>query len=102
MPFGLTNTPVSFQSYIYKVLHEYLDTFVIVSLDNILIYPMEESKHEQHVQTILQALLTAGLFAKLSKCLFSVKRVPFLGFIITDIGIEMDEDCISVIVNWSE
>ena len=102
MPFGLTNAPASFQSYIYGVLRKYLDIFVIVFLDDILIYSREESQHEQHVRTVLEALLMAGLFAKLSKCLFSVKRVPFLGYIITDMGVEMEMDCISSIVNWLE
>ena len=102
MPFGLTNAPASFQSYIHGVLREYLDIFVIVFLDNILIYSMEESQHEQHVRTVLKALLTAGLFAKLSKCLFSVKRVPFLGYVITDTGVEMETDRVSTIVNWPE
>ena len=102
MPFGLTNAPVSFQSYIHGVLRKYLDIFVIVFLDDILIYSREESQHEQHVRTVLEALLMAGLFAKLSKCLFSVKRVPFLGYVITDTGVEMEMDHISSIVNWPE
>ena len=102
MPFGLTNAPASFQSYIHGVLREYLDIFVIVFLDDILIYSREESQHEQHVRIVLEALLIAGLFAKLSKCLFSVKRVPFLGYVITDTGVEMEMDRISTIVNWPE
>ena len=63
---------------------------------------MKESKHEQYVQTVLQALLTAESFMKLVKCLFSVKWVLFLRFIITDMRIEMNENCIFIIVNWSE
>ena len=102
MPFGLTNAPASFQSYIHGVLREYLDIFAIVFLDDILIYSTEESQHEQHVQIVLQALFTAGLFAKLPKCLFSVKRVPFLGYIITDTRVEMEPNHISPIVNWPE
>ena len=100
MSFRLINTFVSFQSYIYKVLCEYLNIFVIVFLNNILIYSMKESKHEQHVQTILQTLLTAKLFVKLFKCLFNVKWVLYLEFIITDIEIEIGENCIFIIVNW--
>ena len=73
MSFELINASVSFQSYIYEVLCEYLDIFTIVFLNNILIYSMKESQHEEHVQTVLQALLTAELFVKLSKCLFNVK-----------------------------
>ena len=102
MPFGLTNAPASFQSYIHGVLCKYLDIFVIVFLDDILIYSREESQHEQHVRTVLEALLTAGLFMKLSKCLFSVKRMPFLGYVITNTRVEMEMDRISSIVNWPE
>ena len=89
MPFRLINAPASFQSYIHEVLHEYLDIFVIVFLDDILIYSMEESQHKQHVQIVLKALLVAELFTKLLKCLFSVKHVLFLRYIITDTGVEM-------------
>ena len=99
MFFELINTSASFQSYIHRILRKYLNIFAIVFLNNILIYSMKESKHEQHVQTVLQALLTAKLFVKLFKCLFSVKQVPFLRFIITDTEIEMNENCISVIIN---
>ncbi len=73
MLFSLINTSVSFQSYIHGVLHQYLNIFTIVFLNDILIYFINESQHEQHVQTVLQALLTAELFVKLFKCLFSVK-----------------------------
>ena len=83
---------MSFQSYIHEVLHKYLDIFVIVFLNNILIYSTEESQHEQYVRTVLKALLVAELFMKLLKCLFSVKCVPFLRYIITDTGVEMEAD----------
>ncbi|SLM35363.1 Reverse transcriptase domain [Lasallia pustulata] len=79
MLFGLTNAPASFQSYIHGVLREYLDIFVIVFLDDILIYSREESQHEQHIRIVLEALLIAGLFASFPK---SVREVQtFLGFV---------------------
>ena len=92
MPFSLTNAPASFQSYIYEVLHKYLNIFVIVFLNNILIYSMKESQHKQHVRTVLKALLIVELFVKLLKCLFSVKCLPFLRYVITDTGVEMKAD----------
>ena len=92
MPFGLINAPVSFQSYIHKVLYKYLDIFVIVFLNDILIYSTEESQHEQHVRIVLKALLVVELFIKLLKCLFSVKCVPFLRYVITDIKVEMEAE----------
>ena len=92
MPFSLINAPASFQSYIHEVIHEYLDIFVIVFLNDILIYSMEESQHKQYVRTVLKALLVAGLFIKLLKCLFSVKHMPFLRYVITDTGVKMEAD----------
>ncbi len=59
-------------------------------------------QHEKHVREVLKALLKAGLYAKLSKCLFSVTRILFLGFILTDKGVEMEKDRISTILNWPE
>ena len=92
MPFSLTNAPASFQSYIHKVLHKYLDIFVIVFLNNILIYSIKESQYEQHIQIVLKALLVAELFMKLLKCLFSMKCVPFLRYVITDTGVEIEAE----------
>ena len=99
MSFELINTSVSFQFYIHRVLYEYLNIFVIVFLNNILIYSIKKNKHKQYVQTVLKVLLTAELFIKLFKCLFSVKWVLYLGFIITDTEIEMTENHIFIIVN---
>ena len=100
--FSLTNASVSFQSYIHEVLCEYLDIFMIIFLNTILIYSTEEGQHKQHVQTILKALLTAELFVKLLKCLFSVKHVLFLRYVLTDTEVEMKADQIFIIINWSE
>ena len=102
MPFGLTNASASFQSYIHGVLRPYLDITVIVYLDDVLVFSRNPSQHEKHVREVLKALLKAGLYAKLSKCLFSVTRIPFLGFILKDKGVEMEEDRISTILNWPE
>ncbi len=102
MPFGLTNAPASFQSYIHGVLRPYLDIMVIVYLDDVFVFSRNSSQHEKHVREVLKALLKAGLYAKLSKCLFSVTCIPFFGFILTDKGVEMEEDRISTILNWPE
>ncbi len=71
-------------------------------LDDIIVFSYNLSKYEKHVRKVLKALLKAGLYAKLSKCLFSVTRISFLGFILTDKGVEMEEDHISTILNWPE
>lgn len=102
MPFGLTNAPASFQSYIHGVLRQFLDVTVIVYLDCILVFSRDPSQHEKHVRKVLKALLKAWLYATFSKCLFSVTCLPFLGFILTDKGVEMEEDRISTILNWPE
>ncbi len=102
MPFGLTNAPVSFQSYIKEVLRPYLDITVIVYLDDVLVFLRNLSQHEKHLQEVLKAILKAKLYAKLSKCLFSVIRIPFLGFILTDKVVEMEEGRIFTILNWPE
>ncbi len=102
MPFGLTNTAASFQSYINGDLRPYLDIIVIVYLDDVFVFSRTPSQHKKHIFKVLKALLKAGLYAKLSKFLFSVIRIPFLGFILTDKGVEMEEDHISTILNWPE
>ncbi len=102
MPFGLTNAPASFQSYINGVLRPYLDITSIVYLDDVLVFLRNPFQHEKHIREVLKALLKAGLYAKLSKCQFSVPRIIFFGFILTDKGIEMEEDRISTILNWPE
>ena len=84
------------------MLRSYLDITVIIYLDDILVFSRNFSQHEKHVREVLKALLKAGLYVKLSKCLFSVIRIPFLGFILTDKCVEMEEDCISTILNWPE
>ena len=102
MPFGITNALASFQSYIHGVLRLYLDITVIVYLDDVLVFLRNPSQHEKHVREVLKALLKAGLYAKLSKCLFSVTCILFLGFILTDKGVEMEEDRILTILNRPE
>ncbi len=102
MQFGLTNAPARFQSYINGILRLYLDITVIIYLDDILVFLRNSFQHEKHVRKVLKAFLKAGLYAKLSKCLFSITRIPFLDFILTDKSVEMEEYRISIILNWPE
>ena len=99
MPFRLTNAPASFQSYINRVFRPYLDITVIVYLDDVLVFLRNPSQHEKHVWEVPKALFKAVLYAKLSKCLFIVIRIPFLSFILKDKGVQMEEDAISTILN---
>ena len=83
-----------------KILHEFLDVFCIVYLDNILIYSKNLEQHQGHVQSILKCLYDHKLYAKFEKCIFSVTKIEFLGYIISDTGIKMDSKRISSIDTW--
>ena len=101
MPFGLCNTPATFQSYINDALHDFLDKFCVAYLDDVLIYTDgTHEEHVQHVRQVLQRLLDHGLYAKLEKCEFYVQETRFLGFIISPDSIAMDPECIATIVDW--
>jgi hypothetical protein len=79
MSFGLTNTPAYFMNLMNKVFMEYLDRFVVVFIDDILIYSRSESDHEEHLRLVLQKLRDNQLYAKYSKCEFWFDEVSFLG-----------------------
>ena len=103
MPFGLFNAPASFQGYINKILAEKLDIFVIVYLDDILIYT--EDLGQDHVDTVwwvLEILQKYGLFANLKKCRFHQDEIRFLGFVVSNKGIRIEEERIETVKNWSE
>ena len=102
MPFGLCNAPASFQAFINDTLREYLDSFVVVYLDDILIYSPSPEEHTHHVRLVLQKLKDAKLSLKLEKCEFDVLRVQFLGFVITPNNISMDPEKVNAIKNWKD
>jgi hypothetical protein len=87
MSFSLTNAPASFINLMNKVFMEYLDRFVVVFIDDILIYSKNDSDHEAHLRMVLQKLRDNQLYAKFSKCEFWLDEVPFLGHIISKGGI---------------
>jgi hypothetical protein len=90
MSFGLTNAPSYFMNLMNKVFMEYLDKFVVVFIDDILIYSKNDSDHEEHLRLVLQKLRDNQLYAKYSKCEFWLDEVPFLGHIISNDGISVD------------
>jgi hypothetical protein len=100
MSFGLTNASAYFMNLMNKVFMEYLDPFVVVFIDHILIYSPNEETHEDHLRLVLQKLRDNQLYAKFSKCDFWLKEVAFLGHIVTDGGIKVDPGKISEILNW--
>ena len=100
LPFGLRNAPATFQSYIDSCLRPYLDHFVVVYLDDILIYSGDVNAHTDQVRQVLQSLGEWGLFCKLEKCEFDVTSVEFLGYIISPQGIQMDPARLATIREW--
>ena len=100
MPFGFTNAPAAFMDLMNKVFRPYLDQFVVVFIDNILVYSRDEQEHEQHLKIVLQTLREKKLYAKLSKCDFWLKEISFLGHIVSAEGIRVDPVKIEVVVNW--
>ena len=100
MPFGLTNAPTAFMDLMNRVFHPYLDHFVVVFIDDILVYSKDAQEHEQHLRIVLQILRKKKLFAKLSKCDFWLKEVSFLGHIVSTEGIRVDPAKIEAIVSW--
>jgi hypothetical protein len=90
MSFGLTNAPAYFMYLMNKIFMEYLDKFVVVFIDAILIYSKNEEEHEEHLRLVLQKLREHELYANFSKCEFWLKEVDFLGHIITNGGIAVD------------
>jgi hypothetical protein len=101
MSFGLTNAPAYFMNLMNKVFMEYLDKFVVVFIDDILIYSKSYSDHEEHLRLVLQKLRDNQLYAKYSKWEFWIGEVPFLGHIISNGGISVDPAKVKEIMEWS-
>ena len=87
MPFGLTNAPAAFMDLMNRVCRPFLDHFVIVFIDDILIYSKSEDEHRKHLKAVLEVLREKKLYAKFSKCEFWIREVQFLGHVISSEGI---------------
>jgi hypothetical protein len=90
MSFGLTNVPAYFMDLMNKVFMEYLDKFIVMIIDGILVYSKSEEEHEEHLHLVLQKLQDHRLYAKLSKCEFWMKQVSFLSHVILVEGMSME------------
>ncbi|KAL0554363.1 hypothetical protein IC582_008282 [Cucumis melo] len=101
MSFGLTNAPTVFMDLMNRVFREFLDTFVIVFIDDILIYSKTEAEHEEHLRMVLQTLRDNKLYAKFSKCEFWLKQVSFLGHVVSKAGVSVDPAKIEAVTGWT-
>ena len=100
MQFGLNNAPAAFMDLMNSVFSPYLDKFVIVFIDDILVYSGSPEEHAEHLRTVLQILRERQLYAKFSKYHFWLDKVAFLGHVISAEGISVDPQKIEAIVNW--
>ncbi|GKE57776.1 putative reverse transcriptase domain-containing protein, partial [Tanacetum coccineum] len=101
MPFRLTNAPAVFMDLMNQVCKPYLDKFIVVFIDDILIYSKDEKGHEEYLKAILELLKKEQLYAKFSKCEFWIPKVQFLGQIINSRGIHVDPAKIESIKDWA-
>ena len=100
MPFGLTNAPAAFMDLMHRVFQPYLDQFVVVFVDDILIYSQSEWEHEYHLRIILQLLRDHQLYAKFSKCEFWHTEVRFLGHVVWASGVSVDLEKVEAVMSW--
>ncbi|XP_017423559.1 uncharacterized protein LOC108332764 [Vigna angularis] len=101
MPFGVTNAPAIFMDYMNRIFRPYLDKFVVVFIDDILIYSKSHEEHEEHLRVVLGVLKEKELYAKLSKCEFWMKSEQFLGHVVSAEGISVDPTKVRAVLEWA-
>ena len=102
MPFGLTNAPAAFMDLMNWAFRDFLDQFVIVFIDNILVYSKNEEDRESHLRKMLQRLRDYKLYAKFDKCKFWLREVRFLSHIVNSQGISMDLEKVKEVLDWPQ
>ncbi|KAM2928274.1 hypothetical protein COP2_035535 [Malus domestica] len=102
MPFGLTNAPATLMRLMNEVFQQYLDRFVIVFIDDILVYSKSKADHIRHLNLVLKKLREHQLYAKFSKCRFWLNQVAFLGHVVSAQGIQVDPQEIVAVENWQQ
>ena len=100
MLFGLTNALAAFMGLMTRIFRTHVDQFVVVFIDDILVYSKDRKNHHTHLRVVLETLRKEQLYAKLSKCEFWLNEVSFLGHIISREGIRVDPKKIEVVVEW--
>ncbi|MBW0463257.1 hypothetical protein O181_002972 [Austropuccinia psidii MF-1] len=102
MPFGFTNATASFKNLVNDIFAHFLDIFVLVYLDDIMVFSSSEEEHVKHVASVLQILRDNNLFAKPSKCIFHASSVEYFGYVVSSEGLKMDSSKVQQILNWTQ
>ena len=102
MLFSLTNIPAAFQQFMNNIFSDLLNVYIVIYLDNILIYSNNMSKHHWHVKEVLKCLCKTGLYTKAKKCEFHSKSVEYLGYIFSPSVLIMSNDKVKIIQDWLE
>ncbi len=100
MPYELANSPSVFQGFMNEVFRQFLHQFVIVYIDDILIYSRNQAEHRHHVEQVLQKLREHHLYLKLEKCEFHRHTIQFFGYVISPQGVQMDNNKLQAIRDW--
>ena len=100
MPFGLTNAPGGFMDLMHRIFQPYLDQFVVVFVDDIMIHSQSEWEHEYHLRILLQLLRDHQLYTKFSKCEFCLTEVRFLGHVALASGVSVDPKKVETVMSW--
>src|SRR5678816_4302670 len=100
MPFGLTNAPATFQTLMNDLFRPHLNVFILVYIDDILVYSKNPEQHLQHLRTTFKILRNNDLFTKESKCHFAVPEIEYLGHIVSGEGITVDSKKTAAIREW--
>ena len=100
MPFGLTNAPAAFMDSMNRVFKPYLDQFMVVFIDDNLVYSRSRDEHERHLSIVLQILRDKQMYAKLKKCEFWLNRISFLRHVVTKDGISVYLGKVDAVENW--
>lgn len=100
MPFGLTNAPATFQRLMNSILRDFLGKFVVVYLDDILIFSNSEEEHKEHLKLVMEALRKAKMILSPKKCELFTRKTTFLGFKVSEKGLEMEEEKVEAVRNW--
>ena len=100
MSFGLTNAPAYFMNMMNKVFMEFLDKFVVVFIDDILVLSKNKQEHEVHLRLVMEKLREHQLYAKFSKCEFWLDEVAFLGHVVSGNGVAVDPSKVAAVTEW--